>query len=322
MDFQRLQNEADSGDPEAKYLLFKERERRGEITLPETPKTHSRSCFRCKAELTDELSLSRGLGPTCWGHVGKSEHQVDPDIIRLKELHGKFLSQIDFEYWESSIIIAKMGEHLYKDKLTKVACKEMCRKILWAISFGLPTEINRILLDMIEALGYPILVKLLESVAVIGKATVSAEGREFLMASPRPRSIVSKALRESGGRFEWKREVWVWPESRAEEGASVIKQHFLNVQGLDEALEVLKNLPPEGPSKRLERFLLKEEKGEIWVKTPFNPAFIDSLKKVIPWMSGGVKCREWYPPEKAWIIRTPQFIQVAKDLIVEHYLES
>jgi hypothetical protein len=249
------------------------------------------------------------------------QHKEEPDVDRVKTLHGEFLSSIDMEYWEASVIVADMGKYLYEEKLTKAACKDMCRKTLWALSFGLPDHLNHLLLDLIGALGYPLLVKLLEKEAVIGKASVSAVNGELRLTSPRPRTVVAKVLRESGGRFDWTSRTWVWVASKAEDAARVIKSYFLNLEGLEETLEELKKVSPEEAQEQgLSRFLAKETEKEIWLETPYNRNFVDELKNTIPWRIGNTICRQWDSANRVWIIRMPDFIQKAKDLLIKHYL--
>lgn len=327
MDMERLQRSAEEGDPEAQYILFKEKERRGEVVLPETPAMHSRRCFRCNAELTDEMSLSRGMGKDCWGHLESSQLRVEPNFEKVKELHGKFLSNFDFHYWEASVVIARFGEHLYKEKLTQKATKEIVRKTLWALSFGLPHHLNDILIDLIDALGYPLLVQILLNQAVIGRAQVRVfEGRLFLK-SPRPKKIVSTSLRKAGGYYDRFSLEWNFPGHRALEVAKVVKRYFLNIEGLEEALEELKNAKKEEPPPTdFSNYIEESENGDIRIKTPYNASFVSDLKEKIPWahkvQGQWHKFREFDWTDKAWVVRGDENILVAKKLVQEYFLEK
>jgi len=327
MNIERLEKNAKEGDPEAQYLLFREKERRGELSLPSTPVTHSRKCFRCGAELTDEQSLSRGMGKTCWGHVDSKNEKMEPDIEKVKKLHAKFLSKMDFRYWEASVVIARLGNFLYTEKLNQKILKEICRKILWALSFGLPSKQNEILLSLLEALGYSLLVKILKNQAVIGRAKVSTHDGILYLKAPRPKRVVVLALKGAGALFDWPSHTWNFPGAKASKAADVIKRYFLNVEGLEEALETLKETLKEFPEAGLKRFISETGVEEVEVKTPYNSDFISELKAQIPY---GIKgpdnqwflFREFDRSDKVWVIRKEEHIKTIKELVTKYFLSE
>lgn len=191
---------------------------------------------------------------------------------------------------------------------------------------------------MIEALGYPLLVSVIKNEAVIGKASVEVGGTQLFLISPRPRSSVTTKLKESGGSFDWQKRAWKWSLRDAQKAACVIRDNFLNVGGLEESLEQLKNFQAEevevthkfieknGPQERksvsISSFLRRNTPEEIEICTPYNQDFVTDLKTQIPFRSGEVQVREWNPTEKLWVVRLPQYVEIAKNLITRYFLKE
>ena len=152
-------------------------------------------CAVCHADLSDSLSIERGVGPTCWRHVRRS---MDQNVVEPSwPLAVVTAEQLDPATWPDAarerlklvrstvqitggLVAEGLGGTFNEDNTVKALVNELRWLACWTVT---PTQ-SDLVVELVRVLGFPSLAGLLTGHASTGKSRVFArDGRIWLVGS-------------------------------------------------------------------------------------------------------------------------------------------
>jgi len=265
----------------------------------------SRACVRCGKDLTDVASMEVGVGPIC--------RKLDNALLAATIPANVNAARAAW----AGVVVAGL-DPMTVDTLLKVErdlfsaaapsekdWRKPVKRIEWVLSHKCDTESRTALCSLVEALGYVGLVAMWNGEAASGLATITfLDGRLWLVG---PRNKAGKdALKAIPGRKFHPAEgtekaKWSVPASAHTAFVMAVKKHWPNHEGLlkqvTQAIAWVENakiIQNPAPVKAGPVVTLTVVGSEMWVKTPYNPNFVATVK-TLPW-----KERRWDATEKVW----------------------
>ncbi len=278
----------------------------------------SRSCSRCRKDLTDAASMECGVGPVCRKLDNALLAQMIPSNADLaKQLFTKVVfAKVPAD---CHLTLAKIDSRLNEGTND---WRETVKRTEWVLSHNLPNEIRSALYSMVQALGYIGLVSMWLGEAASGKALIAFEAGRLWITGPR-NTAGKDALKAIKGRMFHKKTdstpaCWSVPANQADAFQMAVLKHWPNNEGLAEAIIAAKLAPvavstivswESGKIEKIAPPMVTVDGETLVLNTPYNADFVGALKSTIPY-----KDRAWNPTTKTWSVKASHKMAVEKML--------
>jgi hypothetical protein len=261
----------------------------------------SRACCRCWKDLTDAASMEVGVGPIC--------RKLDNAILARKIPSNVAAAQAA----AGRVVDADLPEpvrptygQVMADLMdfSTVDWRKTVKRIEWILSWGMTDTMRKALIEIVRSLGYIGLAALLSGEAATGATVVTFENGRLYLRGPRNKAGAYQIKKLIPG---WKfvpavggsKAAWTVPAAAAEKFATIAITYWVNISGIDEAVEAAKAAPvaavESAPAKAGPNVTISAPtNGWMKVASPFNAEFVIAIKK-LPHPS-----RKWNVVEKVW----------------------
>jgi hypothetical protein len=288
----------------------------------------ARSCSRCRKSLTDAASMECGVGPICRKLDSALLAKLIPTNPSLaKGAWSKVLilaapPETIHTLTKIDALVQALPD--VEDETFGADFRETVKQVEWVLSHSMPDTMRAALMTFVEGLGYVGLVAMWLGDAAAGLAvTWFHEGRLWL-AGPKNKGGRTAFKTISGWKFHGavktpggaNKAAWSAPANQANAFVSVVKKHWPNNAGLPEAVHdadahaveafvaakdaasnalPLKTTPTAPPTPKCS-IAPGPSAGLLFVRTPYNAAYVGQLKTLPP------NDRAWNKVAGAWVV--------------------
>jgi hypothetical protein len=291
----------------------------------------ARACCVCGQELTDAASVEAGIGPVCRKRANEALARTFPSdplaairLLRTAREERAFTALPAVVYPTIDALTRDV-----EDGAERADWRVNIKRIEWILSHqNIGFRAKEALYGVALALGYPASVALWRGDTVVGKTTVRfvAPGR-IQIAGPRPNPSVRDAMKAAGMWFVPADKSWMASprtEAAADKLSSMLRTHFLALDGHDEAFATLRAgtpsparaAAPVTPAPRHADPVVSlhfSNDGGYILRSPYNSDFLTDLKAAI-----APQRRRWMGGDRAWWISTAS-VALVPALVERHF---